>query len=387
MTLIRVLLCSTALMSGFLAANALAKNTTNEWVWHLPATFPKPFVPTDNPMSHAKVELGRHLFYDKRLSVNSQMSCGSCHIQSLAFSDGKTHAVGTTGETHPKNTPSLANLVYSPNFNWANPAVVSLETQLLSPLFGEHPVELGLNDANFAKIQQQFAQDDKYPALFAQAFGRPFVEPQDFRIDDIAKAIASFERSIISTNSKYDRYLAGRERLNESEKRGMDLFFGEKAECFHCHGSVNFNDQLMYVDGKKMQISGKAFHNTGLYDLGGGNYPDANQGLFEFTHKDSDKGKFKAPSLRNVAITAPYNHDGSTATLEMVLQNYANGGRVITDGKYRGDGRKNPNKSDLITKIELTKQEQADIIAFLKTLTDEDLLTNPAYADPFLLSD
>lgn len=384
MTLIRVLLCSTALMSGFLVANALAKSTTNEWVWHLPATFPKPFVPIDNPMSHAKVELGRHLFYDKRLSVNGQMSCGSCHIQSLAFSDGKTHAVGTTGETHPKNTPSLANLVYSPNFNWANPAVVSLETQLLSPLFGEHPVELGLNDANFAKIQQQFAQDDKYPALFAQAFGRPFVEPQDFRIDDIAKAIASFERSIISANSKYDRYLAGRERLNESEKRGMDLFFGEKAECFHCHGSVNFNDQLMYFDGKKMQISGKAFHNTGLYDLGGGNYPDANQGLFEFTHKDSDKGKFKAPSLRNVAITAPYNHDGSTATLEMVLQNYANGGRVITDGKYRGDGRKNPNKSDLITKIELTKQEQADIIAFLKTLTDENLLINPAYADPIL---
>lgn len=384
MTLIRVLLCSTALMSGFLVANALAKSTTNEWVWHLPATFPKPFVPIDNPMSHAKVELGRHLFYDKRLSVNGQMSCGSCHIQSLAFSDGKTHAVGTTGETHPKNTPSLANLVYSPNFNWANPAVVSLETQLLSPLFGEHPVELGLNDANFAKIQQQFAQDDKYPALFAQAFGRPFVEPQDFRIDDIAKAIASFERSIISANSKYDRYLAGREHLNESEKRGMDLFFGEKAECFHCHGSVNFNDQLMYFDGKKMQISGKAFHNTGLYDLGGGNYPDANQGLFEFTHKDSDKGKFKAPSLRNVAITAPYNHDGSTATLEMVLQNYANGGRVITDGKYRGDGRKNPNKSDLITKIELTKQEQADIIAFLKTLTDENLLTNPAYADPIL---
>lgn len=384
MTLIRVLLCSTALMSGFLVANALAKNTTDEWVWHLPAAFPKPFVPIDNPMSHAKVELGRHLFYDKRLSVNGQMSCGSCHIQSLAFSDGKTHAVGTTGEAHPKNTPSLANLVYSPNFNWANPAVVSLETQLLSPLFGEHPVELGLNDANFAKSQQQFAQDDKYPALFAQAFGRPFVEPQDFRIDDIAKAIASFERSIISTNSKYDRYLAGREHLNESEKRGMDLFFGEKAECFHCYGSVNFNDQLMYFDGKKMQISGKAFHNTGLYDLGGGNYPDANQGLFEFTHKDSDKGKFKAPSLRNVAITAPYNHDGSTATLEMVLQNYANGGRVITDGKYRGDGRKNPNKSDLITKIELTKQEQADIIAFLKTLTDENLLTNPAYADPIL---
>lgn len=384
MSLIRVLLCSAVLLFGLLMANALAKNMADDWTWQLPKTFPKPFVPADNPMTHAKVELGRHLFYDKRLSMNGEMSCGSCHIQSLAFSDGKTHSVGVTGDKHPKNTPALSNLVYSPNFNWANPAVLSLETQLLSPLFGEHPVELGLNDANFAKIQQQFAQDDKYRVLFTQAFGRSFVNPDDFRLDDIAKAIASFERSIISANSKYDQYLAGRATLSDSEKRGMDLFFGEKAECFHCHGSVNFNDQLMYFDGKKMQISGKEFHNTGLYDLGGGDYPDANQGLFEFTHNLSDKGKFKAPSLRNVAITAPYNHDGSTDTLEAVLQNYANGGRIIQDGRYAGDGRKNPNKSDLIAKIELTKQEQADIIAFLKTLTDDELLTNPAYADPFV---
>lgn len=372
-------------------ANALAKppQTTqthtkpSDWVWQLPKTFPKPFVPSNNPMNKAKVELGRYLFYDKRLSVNGQMSCGTCHIQALAFSDGKTHAVGTTGEAHPKNTPSLVNLVYSPTFNWANPAVVSLESQLLTPLFGEHPVELGLTDTHFGKIQADFANDPLYPTLFSQAFGRDFVAPSDFRLDDIAKAIASFERSIVSANSKYDRYLAGLATLSESEKRGMDLFFGEKAECFHCHGSVNFNDQLMYFDGKKVQVSGREFHNTGLYDLGEGDYPDGNQGLFEFSHDVGDKGKFKAPSLRNVALTAPYNHDGSVATLEAVLQNYANGGRIIKDGKYAGDGRHNPNKSDLIANIELNEQEQADIIAFLRTLSDEEFLSNPKYGDPF----
>lgn len=380
--LIKALGLSTGLMFGLLMVNAIASSQPM-WQWRLPNTFPKPAVPADNPMSKAKVELGRYLFYDKRLSVNGQASCGTCHIQSLAFSDGKTHAVGTTGEAHPKNTPSLANLVYSPTFNWANPAVVSLETQLLTPLFGEHPVELGLTDTHFAKVQEAFAQDERYRTMFAQAFGRTFNAPSDFRIDDIARAIASFERSLVSVNSKYDQYLAGKATLSDSEKRGMALFFGEKAECFHCHGSVNFNDQMVYFDGKKVQVSGRDFHNTGLYDLGGGDYPDANQGLFEFSQQPSDKGKFKAPSLRNVALTAPYNHDGRTPTLEAVLHNYANGGRVITDGKYRGDGRKNPNKSDLIANIELSRQEQDDIIAFLKTLTDEDFLSNPEYGDPF----
>lgn len=370
----RLSLLALGIFGGFVVS--LADNPSKPaWVWQLPSTFPTPFVPQDNPMSQDKVTLGRYLFYDKRLSVNGQASCGTCHVQSLAFSDGKTHAVGATGESHPKNTPSLVNLVYSPTFNWANPAVVSLESQLLTPLFGEHPVELGLTDEHFAKIQDSFAKDERYKELFAKAFGRTYLVPSDFRLDDIAKAIASFERAIVSANSKYDRYLAGNASLSDDEKRGMDLFFGEKAECFHCHGSVNFNDQLMYFDGSAVQVSGLDFHNTGLYDLGDGNYPTFNQGLFEFSHKPSDKGKFKAPSLRNVALTAPYNHDGSTQTLEEVLQNYANGGR--------GDGRKNPNKSDLIASMALSEQEQADIIAFLKTLTDEDFLSNPDYADPF----
>lgn len=353
------------------------------WRWQLPPTFPTPVVPADNPLTIAKVELGRYLFYDKRLSIDGRSSCGSCHIQALAFSDGRANAIGTTGESHSKNTPSLANVVYVPTLNWANPAVVSLETQLLTPLFGEHPIELGLTDQHFAKIQMDFANDDKYPALFAKAFGRHYQKPQDFTIQDIAQAIASFERTIVSTDSKYDQYLAGKAILNESEKRGMQLFFSEKAECFHCHGSINFNEQLKYFDGKKVQISGVHFHNTGLYNLGDGDYPQDGQGVFEFSQKPMDKGKFKAPSLRNVALTAPYNHDGSVATLEQVLQNYVQGGRIIADGKYAGDGRKNPHKSDLITQINLSPQEQADIIAFLNTLSDEMLINNPNYADPF----
>ena len=161
----------------------------------------------------------------------------------------------------------------------------------------------------------------------------------------------------------------------------MNLFFGEKAECFHCHGSFNFNDQVVHAASRVVEIP---FHNTGLYNIGGtGNFPEGNQGLFEFTAKPSDRGLFRAASLRNIELTAPYMHDGSIATLEGVLDFYAAGGRHITTGPHAGDGRLNPNKSDLITLITLDAQEKADIVAFLKTLTDHEFITNPKFADPF----
>lgn len=381
-----LILTTTALLAGWLTFfnSRQAKPITTAWVWELPPTFPTPFVPDDNPITYAKVELGRHLFYDTRLSVNGKISCATCHIQALAFTDGKATAVGTTGELHPRNSQSLVNLVFSPTLNWANPAVTRLETQLLTPLFGEHPIEMGLTDDEFKKVQHAFANDKRYQKLFENAYNKPYRLPDDFRLDDIAKAIASFERSITSTNSKYDQYLAGQATLTASEKRGMDLFFGEKAECSHCHGSINFNDQMIYTKNSKTQVTDINFHNTGLYNLSDkGDYPEQNQGLFEVTGEAGSQGKFKAPSLRNVAVTAPYNHDGSSKTLQAVLQNYANGGRMITDGKYQGDGRHNVNKSDLIVNIDLSESEQADIIEFLNTLTDETLLTNPAYANPF----
>ena len=195
------------------------------------------------------------------------------------------------------------------------------------------------------------------------------------------QAIASFQRALVSANSRYDRWLQGRETLNASETRGMNLFFGEKAECFHCHGSFNFNDQIVHAHSRIVETP---FHNTGLYNLGGtGAFPEPNRGVFELTANATDMGAFRAPSLRNVEVTAPYMHDGSIATLEDVLRHYAAGGRLITHGPYAGDGRANPYKSDLVERIELNAQEQADIVAFLKTLTDPGFLADPRFADPF----
>jgi cytochrome c peroxidase len=197
---------------------------------------------------------------------------------------------------------------------------------------------------------------------------------------NITRAIASFQRTLISGHSRYDQFLQGTVTLTESERRGLDLFNSEKAECFHCHAGFNFNDQVVHASTQVLDIP---FHNTGLYNLGGtGNFPAGNQGLFELTEKPTDRGRFRAPSLRNVGVTAPYMHDGSMATLEEVLDFYAAGGRNITSGPNAGDGRAHPNKSDLISRIDLTAQDKADLVAFLKTLTDSDFLTNPKFSNP-----
>ena len=197
---------------------------------------------------------------------------------------------------------------------------------------------------------------------------------------NITRAIASFQRTLISGNSRYDQFLQGKVTLTESERRGLDLFNSEKAECFHCHAGFNFNDQVVHASTQVLDIP---FHNTGLYNLSGtGNFPAGNQGLFELTEKPADRGRFRAPSLRNVGVTAPYMHDGSMATLEEVLDFYAAGGRNITSGPNAGDGRAHPNKSDLISRIDLTAQDKADLVAFLKTLTYSDFLTNPQFSNP-----
>ncbi|MFW2177813.1 MULTISPECIES: MbnH family di-heme enzyme [unclassified Moraxella] len=355
----------------------------SDWQWQLPANFPLPVVPNDNPMSVAKVELGRHLFYDKRLSGNATQSCVSCHQQDKAFTDGLPTAIGSTGEKHPRNSQTLVNVAYSPTLTWANPALTSLEKQMQSPIFGEHPIELGINDNNKADIVQRFAQDSRYQRLFANAFPDLANQPDKlFNFEHIVQAIASFERSIVSADSRYDRYLQGKAELTAQEVRGMNLFNGDKAECSHCHTSFNFTDQVRYAGQRQVDTP---FHNTGLYNLDQkGSYPNGNGGVFELSGNYSDMGKFRTPSLRNIAVTAPYNHDGSTPTLEAVLQNYANGGRNLTTGQFVGDGRTNPNKDDLIVSINLSPSEQADIVAFLRTLTDETLLTNPRFADPFV---
>lgn len=355
-----------------------AANTPGAWTWALPANFPTPRVPADNPMSSTKVDLGRFLFYDKRLSGNGQQACASCHHQDKAFTDGLSVAIGSTGQAHPRNAQGLANAAYHATYTWANPSLLSLEAQMQVPLFSETPVEMGINDSNVHEVLNRVKTDTRYAAMFANAF--PDSDPA-ISWGNITRAIATFQRTLISGNSRYDQYLQGKTTLTASELRGLTLFNGEKAECFHCHSGFNFNDQVVHAS---TQVLDTPFHNTGLYNMSGsGNFPAGNQGLFEITEKPSDRGKFRAASLRNIAVTAPYMHDGSLPTLESVLDFYAAGGRNITTGPFAGDGRQHPNKSDLISSIDLSEQDKADLVAFLKTLTDHDFLTNPKFANPF----
>ncbi|MGE8317877.1 MAG: MbnH family di-heme enzyme [Comamonas sp.] len=348
------------------------------WSWNLPAGWSPPVVPADNPMNAAKVELGRRLFHDVRLSGNGTQSCASCHAQASAFTDNRALARGSTGEVHPRNAQPLANVAYHTTLNWADPTVTTLEQQLLAPLFNTHPVELGVNDANRAEVLARLRRDPDYPPRFAAAFAGA---PEPLSWDHVAKAIAAFERTLVSADSRYDRHLAGQATLTEAEARGMRLFFGERALCSRCHGSPNFNDQFSTAAAP----AGTApFHNTGLFNIGGtGAYPEPNRGVYELTRQIEDMGRFRAASLRNIELTAPYMHDGSLGTLEAVLGFYADGGRNVGNGLYAGDGRLNPYKDPLISQINIDAQDQADLVAFLKTLTDHSFVSNPQFSDPF----
>jgi cytochrome c peroxidase len=222
-------------------------------------------------------------------------------------------------------------------------------------------------------------QDQTYPRLFAAAFG---ADERAINLSNLTKALASFERSLISFNSPYDRYRFGGEpnAISAAAKRGERLFHSERLECFHCHGGFNFSDSIQH---ERLAFTESAFHNTGLYNLDGkGAYPANNQGVYEFTGKAADMGRFKAPTLRNIVLTAPYMHDGSIATLVEVLDHYRVGGRTITKGIYAGIGRKNPYKSHFISGFELSSQEKMDLLAFLHSLTDRSFVTNPAFSDP-----
>ncbi|MEA5502243.1 di-heme enzyme [Halotia wernerae UHCC 0503] len=375
-TLTTICLLSICLSMGLNAA--FSTSPASEYDWNLPTWMPKPIVPADNPMSSQKVELGRHLFYENRLSITGEFSCASCHIQTFAFTDGQPVAVGATGEKHPRNAMSLANIAYNPVLTWANPLITKLETQALVPMFGEHPVEMGMVGRE-KQILMMLQDDSKYQQMFAAAFA----DGQDpISLSNITKALAAFERTLISVNSPYDRYRFGGDpnAISPAAKRGEKLFNSENLECFHCHGGINFTDSVMH---EKLAFQEIAFHNTGLYNIDSkGAYPPNNKGVYEITSKPSDMGRFKAPTLRNIALTAPYMHDGSIATLEEVIDHYKAGGRTIHTGKFAGVGSTNPFKSEFISGFKLSEHEKQDLLAFLRSLTDEKFINNRAFSNP-----
>ena len=378
-----------SLTHALLACGALACSPTEQetdtdtegppaYDWGLPSWVPIPAVPEDNPMTAEKVELGRHLFYDERLSGNGTFSCASCHEQAKAFTDGKPTPMGSTGDAVPRAAMNLSGAPLLATYTWFSPKVETLEQQALGPMFNEFPVELGLTGHEEA-VLQRFADDAGYQQLFSAAFP---ADDAPITMDNIVKAIASFERRLISYRSPYDRYLYDGDEaaMSAAALRGMELFFSERFECYHCHAGFNLTTSFYSDTSANRELD---FQNIGLYNLDDeGAYPADNQGLYEFTGSPTDKGKFRPPTLRNVALTAPYMHDGSLETLEDVLEHYAAGGRLTEDGPLAGDGRANPNKSEFVRGFEMTDEERDDVVAFLESFTDEAFVTDPALADP-----
>lgn len=307
-----------------------------------PPLFPAVPVPADNPATAAKIALGRALFYEARLSFDGTISCASCHKQEFAFTDGGFPVSrGVGGEVGIRNTPTIVNTAYLHSLSLDGLAT-SLEQQSLRAIL--NPLEMRADTTVISRLLQQ---DTLYRRLFAESFH----DLQPVTAHNTVRAIATFMRSVLSGNSRYDRFVRGdKTALNNSEQRGKELFFSERTRCASCHKAPEFTDGT--------------FHNTGLSM----HYFD--KGRYYATYNNSDVGKFKTPSLRNIALTAPYMHDGSVRTLEELMEHYNKGGMP------------NINRDTLMRPLSLTEQEKADMINFLHTLTDEQMLNNPAFAKP-----
>lgn len=351
-----------ALLVAVLLVSAAAQARAEEWTWDLPAWMEPPPVPADNPMSVEKVALGRRLFYELNLSGPGYMACATCHDPRLAFSDHRRTAIGITGQFHPRNSLALANVAYFTTLTWADPNLTRLEDQALVPLLGQHPVEMAVTGSE-ERVLSYLRHDPVYPGLFEAAFPGER-EPVD--LANAARAIAAFERTLISGDAPFDRYreAGDAQALSPAAQRGMALFYGDRLNCGACHSGPFLTDM--------------AFHNTGLYDEDGlGSLPEGNQGLIEHTGLAADMGRFRTPSLRNVAMTAPYMHDGTVLTLEDVIAHYAAGGRAA------GEGGPSPLADSRIAGFFLTSGETADLVAFLESLTDRTFLSDESLQSPF----
>lgn len=317
-------------------------------------------------------ELGRHLFYERRLSLNNNRSCGICHEPPKGFTDGFVRAVGATGQVHPRNTLTLLNAASRETLSWLHPEPQPVSEQFLIPLLGEDPIEQGASPILDEALRQMNA-DPTYRRLLASL---PDPAPS-IDLDLMGVALEAFVRQLNTYDSPYDRFLAGdAQALSPSAQRGAALFFSDAVPCASCHGGLDFDQP-----GDHGERHG--WFNTGLYDLGQGQYPPGRQGLFELTGAVADTGRYRVPTLRHLALTAPYYHDGTGASLADVIDNYNEGGRLTSSGPFEGDGRQNPHKDPRIQPLNLSPAQRADLEAFLVSLTDLEAVERPEWGDPW----
>jgi cytochrome c peroxidase len=309
-----------------------AAQTPAAFEWRLPRGFPTPFVPADNPMSAAKVALGKRLFFEARLSGTGQYSCASCHDPARSYTDGRALAVGSDGAVMSRSALALVNVAYNLTYGWQHPEFRSLEAQMRQPLFNRHPVEVGLTGREQSVIAM-LAADASYSNQFLDVFG---AGPSVARI---IKAIAAFERTLINGHSAFDAYVfdGQHDALSQSAKRGMALFFSARVGCAGCHSGFNFSGNWRDSQGP----TGKA------------SFADDGLGV----------GAVRVPTLRNIALTAPYMHDGRFATLDAVLDHYQRVGRA--PDSFHGGARDRRLK-----RFTLTDTDREDLKAFLFSLSD-----------------
>jgi cytochrome c peroxidase len=324
---------------------------------------------TNSPITN----LGGYLFFDRRLSINNTRSCGTCHNPQFAFTDGYKRSLGAFADLHQRNTQPLFNLSYLKYFTAADSTLHSPLQQMNNPLFNTHPIEMGVK-GNEETILNKIREDKLYQELFSKA-------NSEITFENIKFAISNFIFSLQSTNSNHDKYIKGdTNALNKSEKRGKDLFFSSELKCVTCHGGFNFSTPSITNEKGDTLF----YFNTGLYNIDDkGAYPQYDQGLFQFTKNKADMGKFRVPTLRNLAYTAPYLHDGSAASLMEIINIYANGGRKITSGINKGDGKSNPYKHSFISGFFISETDKLDLNNFLLSLSDSSFIQNKNYQNPF----
>ncbi len=300
----------------------------------LPAGWPTFYAVDDNPYSGERAALGKELFFDTRLSAQNNVSCGTCHRPERAWTVNEDLVMGTSGTRFFRHPPSLVNVAFFAEYHWDG-GTTSLEKQILAPL--ENPDEMNIRiDTLIERLQS----DSYYNKRFREVFDRA---PDMY---GLTRALAAYERALVSFNSKWDQVQAGRANWTEIEEEGRELFFSSKLNCSSCHTPPLFTD--------------RDYHNTGLWKWG-----DFDPGRSRVTLDSADLGKFKTPTLRNIGFSFPYFHDGSVTTLEEVLAHYARG------------GNENQNQDSLVSGFELSQEEKKCLIAFLMALNDSASITNP----------